>query len=347
VLAVSKASLRFLAMCSREDCGENFAFRGFGSFNVATPECEAFSFRTAKCVSSGVTAAPANARPSKWLVLRWKPEESHWPSPAGIRNAVFATFVKKETPIMKTSLVTASKVGRGSNGKRRNCGAATLLCSLAAVALLCVFSPMSRGGQTSSNSIAFSETYADKVHCVNDGEGDIECDEAAVGAYHVVATVSLAGVDISQFDGDTPFELIIGNVDLLNVLSDDPKYSTDKTSATFAYTTSYWDDDGNDHTVKWGTVKLRWNAKTLTVNASFKNNSDWDDGQYVLADEYDGDDSGPITDTTYGEIDFADAVSVSFSNVSVTGTIKTRDVTARDGSDYTLSTIKIKGVGTE
>jgi len=248
---------------------------------------------------------------------------------------------------MKTVLVAASKVGWRSTGKRGYGGSATFVGGLAAVALLWGFGPMSRGAQTSSNSVAFSETYADKVACVNYGDGDLECDEINTGTYNVLATVSLAGVDISQFDEDTPFELMIGNVDISNVLSDDPQYSTNKTSATFAYTTIYTDDNGNDHTTKWGTVKLRWNAKTLTVNASFKNNSNWDDVQYIMADEYDSDDSGPIADTTYAEVDFADAVSVSFEDVSVTGTTKTRDAGARDGSEYTLSSIRIKGSGTE
>jgi hypothetical protein len=234
----------------------------------------------------------------------------------------------------------------GSSRKPGKRAATTFLYSLAAVALLVAFSPTSHGGQTSSNCVVFSETYADKVRCVNYGGGDIECDDPNTGSYNVAATVLLAGVDISQFNGDTPFELMIGNVDLSNVLSDDPKYATTKTSATFSYTTTYTDNNGNDHTVNWGTVKLKWNKKALTVTVNFKNNSDWDDVEYLWADQYDYNDSGPITDSTEGEIDFADVVSVSFTNVNITGSVTTKDVTARDESDYTISSIKIVGVGT-
>ena len=220
------------------------------------------------------------------------------------------------------------------------------LCSLAIIALLCALNSTSAAGLTSSNIVSFSETYADKVTCVNYGGGDIECDEVNSGTYAVRATISLAGVDISQFDEDTPFELIIGNVDLYNVLSDYPKYSAGRTTATFTYTTSYTDQNDNDHTMRWGTVRLTWNATKLTVYASFKNNSNWDDVQYVMADEYDWEDSGPITDTTYAEVDLGDSLSVSFEDVNVTGTIRTRDIT-KSGDDYTLSSIRIQGVATQ
>jgi hypothetical protein len=244
---------------------------------------------------------------------------------------------------MRTSSSRAVTVNRGKPGNHTG---AVLFHSLAALTFLVAFSPRTHGAQTSSNSVVFSETYADKVRCVNYGGGDIECDDPDTGSYNVAATVLLAGVDISQFNGDTPFELMIGNVDLFNVLSDDPKYATNKTSAAFSYTTTSWDNNGNDHTVNWGTVKLKWSKKALTVTVNFKNNSDWDDVEYLWADQYDYNDSGPITDSTEGEIDFADVVSVSFTNVNITGSITTKDVTAKDGSDYTLSSIKVVGVGT-
>ena len=261
----------------------------------------------------------------------------------GMRIAILQ---QEERRIMTISRVTVSPVGWGLIHTRTNRRRLPLLYGLLAVSSLCAFSLSSQGGLVAHNSIALSETYADKVRCINYGGGDIECDVPNTGSYNVVAVVSLAGVNINKFNGTTPFELIVGNVDLSNILSDDPKYATNKTSATFAYLTNYTDNNGNDHTIHWGTVKLKWNRKTLTVNVNFKNDSDWDDVQYLWADQYDFDPSGPITDTTYGEVDFANTVSSIFSNVSVTGKITTKDVIAKDGTTNTVSTIKVLGAAT-
>ena len=49
-------------------------------------------------------------------------------------------------------------------------------------------------------------------------------------------------------------------------------------------------------------------------------------------------------DTTSGSIDFGDA-SVTFDTVTVTGTVATSDVRAKDETEFWPSSVKIKGSG--
>lgn len=191
-----------------------------------------------------------------------------------------------------------------------------------------------------TNTLTFSESLSDKVVCAKE-EGDWSCDMFTGDSFTISATILLAGVDITNFDQDTSFDLSVGELDVSHSLNEDPKYMPGKTSATFVDT--YTDDSDKEHIYQ--TTHLKWTANQLTVSITAKS-SDIDTSGLtpIMADSYDGSDSGKTNDTTSGSIDFGDA-SVTFDTVTVTGTVATKDVKAKDGSDFSPSTVKIKGVG--
>lgn len=65
----------------------------------------------------------------------------------------------------------------------------------------------------------------------------------------------------------------------------------------------------------------------------------------LLAIKYDGQDTGVINDQTNASVGLG-ALSVNFSNITVTGSVVTKLVTAKDGSEVNLSKVKIKGTAT-
>ena len=103
------------------------------------------------------------------------------------------------------------------------------------------------------------------------------------------------------------------------------------------------ESDANGRAVTAQTVKLKWTSKQLTVTVTGKATPDY--GNPVAADSYAGNDSGKISDQLSGSINFSDT-TINFDTVTLTGTVKTKTVAAKDGSDYDLSTIAIKGSGT-
>jgi hypothetical protein len=191
-----------------------------------------------------------------------------------------------------------------------------------------------------TNTLTFSESLRDKVVCAKE-EGDWYCDMFTGDSFTISATILLAGVAITNFDQDTSFDLSVGELDVSHILGDDPHYATNKTSATFVDT--YTDDNNKSHVYQ--TTKLKWTAKQLTVTITGKTSDiDTSDLTPIMADSYDGNDSGPINDTTSGSVDLGDA-SVTFDTVTVTGTVATKDVIAKDENEFWPSTVKIKGVG--
>ena len=187
-----------------------------------------------------------------------------------------------------------------------------------------------------ANKLTLVESYADKLVCVS-AAGDVSCNPTFSDSYTVSATIS--GV-FTGLTAGTSFELILNNLDVMDVLGDDPKFIPGKsTSATFVDSES----DAYGRTVTAQSVKLKWTSKQLTVTITGKATLDY--GTTVAADNYIGNDSGKISDQLSGSINFSDTV-INFDTVTITGTVKTKTVAGKDGSDYDLSTIAIKGSGT-
>jgi len=187
-----------------------------------------------------------------------------------------------------------------------------------------------------ANKLTLVESYADKLVCVSAG-GDVSCNPTFSDGYTISATIS--GV-FTGLTAGTSFELILNNLDVMNVLGDDPKFTPGKsTSATFVDNES----DANGRTVTAQSVKLKWTSKQLTVTITGKATLDY--GTTVAADSYIGNDSGKISDQLSASINFSDT-AINFDTVTITGTVKTKTVAAKDGSDYDLATVAIKGSGT-
>ena len=202
--------------------------------------------------------------------------------------------------------------------------------------VLALASNLSAASSPPANKLTLVESYADKLVCVS-AAGDVSCNPTFSDSYTISATIS--GV-FTGLTAGTSFELILNNLDVMNVLGDDPKFTLGKsTSATFVDTGS----DANGRTVVAQTVKLKWTSKQLTVTITGKATLDY--GTTVAADNYIGSDSGKISDQLSGSINFSDT-TINFDSVTLTGTVKTKTVAAKDGSDYDLSTIAIKGSGT-
>lgn len=180
------------------------------------------------------------------------------------------------------------------------------------------------GRSFAADSFSFSESYADKVYCEKD-EGELWCDVGFSESYKITAKISLIGIDINQFNGDTYISINLEGFFFEAFLGDDSSYTPGKKSAKFSE--------------EYGpTVSLKWTNKQLTITINCKHTSDT-----IMAGDYVGQESGPIDATASAHIEFADA-SIDF-DVAVTGKVTTK--TVRKGEDeFEVSTISLKGKGT-
>jgi uncharacterized protein YfaP (DUF2135 family) len=189
-----------------------------------------------------------------------------------------------------------------------------------------------------TNTLSFSESFSEKVVCVG---SPLSCGLLDGDTFTISATVLLTGVNIATFGPSTSFDLTLGTLHVSHTLSDDPSYTTGKTSATFI--ASYV--DGKGKTVVYRTVKLKWTAASLTVSVKGKikdtSASGWTS---ILADAYADYTSGWLTNTITGSISLGTA-NVTFDSVTCAGTVLTKQVTAKDGNPFSPSTVKIKGSG--
>jgi len=84
-----------------------------------------------------------------------------------------------------------------------------------------------------SNTLSFTESFQDRVACGSDGGGGIFCEEFMGDTLTISITISLMGVDITQFNQNTFFDLTLGDFSFDDNLGDDPHYLPGKTRATF------------------------------------------------------------------------------------------------------------------
>ena len=193
-----------------------------------------------------------------------------------------------------------------------------------------------------TNTLMFSEKLSDKLVCSGNRAEGWSCDVLTGDGFTISAKILLSGVVITNFDEDTFFDLNVGDFDISYSLREDTKYVPGKTSATFIET--YIDDNDKEHVYQ--TTHLKWTAKQLTVTITAKSSDIYTSFmELILADSFYDNDSGPITDTiSDATVDFGSA-SVTFDLIAVTGAVVAKDRMAKDGEDYSLSTIKIMGRG--
>ncbi len=189
-----------------------------------------------------------------------------------------------------------------------------------------------------SNTIAFTESYADKIFCSGSGY-DFGCSAVPSDKLTIKATLSLLGVDVTQFNANTPFDITVGNFSADYSLSDDPHWSPGKTSATFV------DREAGDigNLVSLQTIRLKWTASQLTVTVTGNNPETPDVGfTPVLAPVYDQQPTGVINDAVPATLDFG-GVTNTFDAVYCAGALVTTDVFVNRAGDFTVSRIRIIG----
>jgi uncharacterized repeat protein (TIGR01451 family) len=191
-----------------------------------------------------------------------------------------------------------------------------------------------------SNTLSFTEFSQDRLTCDRE-EGSIFCREIMGDNLKISITIPLTGVDITQFNQNTFFDLTVGDFSFDDNLGDDPHYSPGKTQATFS--SRVFNDD--DQMVGHQTVQLKWTAEQLTATINV-NDLDTLNSEITpaLAGRYDGHATGPVTDVITASVDLGDA-GTSFDVVPVTGSVLTGTGIGPDGMSYTLSAVRLKGTG--
>jgi hypothetical protein len=207
--------------------------------------------------------------------------------------------------------------------------------------------------------LTFSETYADKVACTgSNSQGDLDCEPYSEGKFTIKATITSndfgVAIDPSQFNGDTTVDISLGEYSLSGTLGEDPTYVAGSTKAKFELAGEVCSANDNNNGLPcpskvYETITLSMTTKEVTISISAETGADANGNQFesfIDADTFDGefDGDGPmsVTDAISFEMDL-DVLSVSSSITPVTGTVTTKDVTAKDGSVNTLSNVKIGG----
>jgi len=193
---------------------------------------------------------------------------------------------------------------------------------------------------SANNVLIISESLSEKVTCTQTPATKAwNCGIGAADNYKISATVILTGVDITKFTRATTFDLQVGNLHISHPLGDDPKYATNKTSATFV--SSY--RDSKNKPVIYQTVILKWTKTQLTASINGKTANTTTAGwASIKANTYAGDDTRAITDTTTGSLKFG-SVNLGFSPLPLTGSVTTKPVKGKNTTIYKVSTVKVQG----
>jgi hypothetical protein len=132
-----------------------------------------------------------------------------------------------------------------------------------AVSLSLVMLIAASGFAASANSLKYSESYKQKLVC-GYVDGFYDCEVFDFGKFSISSKFSLAGIDLSQVDGNTDFYFEIGDV-YFDVVPNDGIYVQGKTNKASIVLS---DDDyyvtGRSN-VPYMWINLSWNSKTLNV----------------------------------------------------------------------------------
>jgi hypothetical protein len=197
-----------------------------------------------------------------------------------------------------------------------------------------VFITTTNSYAASPYSMTFSESYKEKVACIKE-DGDNYCDVVGAGNFTITSKISLAGIDISQFNSDTVFSLGLEDFSFDATLGQGG-FKPKKTSVKYVVSDEDWDGIIR----KYLTVTVSWNKTQMTVSVSCVT-SPWDIQSPVVAGYYTGE-NGKITDQIGGQIDIGD-LSVEFILNSV-ATVKTTTV-KKYGEEFDISTVTVKATG--
>jgi len=172
----------------------------------------------------------------------------------------------------------------------------------------------------------------------SDGASDTE--QVQTGTVGIIATMPLTAAQVSQVSASTEFMISIGDFSFDDTISDANKVVAGK-SAMFFMTTQ--NDSGKN--IKLGLVSLTYDAKKgLQLKIARKANDIIDDPETVLAGEFDGVTTGPISQTVNCYILFGTASA--YFPVTLTGKVVTVNKNVGHGDNanqFQLSTVTLKG----
>jgi hypothetical protein len=187
-----------------------------------------------------------------------------------------------------------------------------------------------------ADTLRFMEFYGQRVTC-HRVDRVHQCEVVDAGEFDIVGELSLEGIDISQFNEQTPFHINIGGFSHDAVLGDDPSYSSGHHRARFLLTVS----NGDRRTMRYLRILLNWNVRELKV---FVRGRTPDFLSPVMAGDYVGSETGGISDLTTARLEFAQQVQVDF-NVAVSGYVHTKPV-EKWKQLFEVSSVWLMGRGT-
>jgi hypothetical protein len=190
-----------------------------------------------------------------------------------------------------------------------------------------------------NNSLTFSETYSEKLVCYKSYG---YCDVAGSGKFTVSSKILLTGIDINQFNSDTPIAISIEGFSFNATLGEAVGgYNPKKKNVRFVVVES--DMDGVNR--QYLTVTLSWSKTSMTVKVTCTT-APWYIEYPIIAGYYIGESSGGISEPLAAEIDIDD-LYLGF-DLTANGSVKTKTTDKKDLGEYDTSSISVKasGIGT-
>ena len=197
---------------------------------------------------------------------------------------------------------------------------------------------VSQAGIPCLNTTSYSESYRQNVVCTND-DGVIFCEVKDAGSFAVSAKISLAGVNIKDFNKDTEFGFDMGSFSFNTTLGADPLFAPGKKSARFIYRGT----SKSGKAVTYLTVTLGWNTAQLSVAVSGVTPEFL---PTILAGDFVGAETGKIQTSVPVNLSLAGGPVLSAAGeAAVRGQVTTGTV-VRNEEEFLISNISLAGQGT-
>ncbi len=186
-----------------------------------------------------------------------------------------------------------------------------------------------------TDSLQFTEIVKDRVACVTN-QGVETCSPLGFGRFTIDAKVSLAGVNITQFNTNTPVYVGVGDFTFVGLLKDDPNYVVGKKRATIVQSHL---ETGRSKPVTDLQVGLTWNWKGLRVHITGNPSAHY--SASVFRDQVVGE--GIVYGLSSDVIYFGDTIGLF--DVTVVGNAKKEQSITTTNGVVDLLDVKIKGKG--
>ena len=186
-----------------------------------------------------------------------------------------------------------------------------------------------------TDSVRFTEAVNDRVVCVTNQNGVAQCGPVGFGRFTIDAKVGFAGVNISQFDAQTPVYLSVGDFTFIGSLGDDRNYVAGKSRATIVQSHL---EAGRSKPVTDLQVGLSWNWNGLRIHITGNPSASY--RASIFSDQVV--EAGTVNSTSSATVSFGDTIGLF--DVTVVGSAKEKSVATTNGV-VNLLNVKINGKG--